>query len=123
MAEIDKVLPNVEQTIKVPSPEEVEVEIAEEQAKKQPANPVDVQENDDGSVDVNFQPGLVNPGEDEGHFANLADLLDDSILSPLGHELYDNYSDYKNSRKDWELKQLHNFKRKLTKSYYRQVDL
>ena len=102
MAEIDKVLPNVEQTIKVPSPEEVEVEIAEEQAKKQPANPVDVQENDDGSVDVNFQPGLVNPGEDEGHFANLADLLDDSILSPLGHELYDNYSDYKNSRKEWE---------------------
>ena len=31
MAEIDKVLPNVEQTIKVPSPEEVEVEIAEEE--------------------------------------------------------------------------------------------
>ena len=85
MAEIDKVLPNVEQTIKVPSPEEVEVEVAE-----------------DGSVDVNFQPGLVNPGEDESHFANLADLLDDSILSPLGHELSDNYSDYKSSRKEWE---------------------
>jgi hypothetical protein len=102
MAEIDKVLPNVEQTIKVPSPEEVEVDIAEEQAEKQPVNPVDVQENPDGSVDVNFQPGLVNPGEDESHFANLADLLDDSILSPLGHELFDNYSDYKSSRKDWE---------------------
>ena len=102
MAEIDKVLPNVEQTIKVPSPEEVEVDIAEEQAEKQPVNPVDVQENPDGSVDVNFQPGLVNPGEDESHFANLADLLDDSILGPLGHELFDNYSDYKSSRKDWE---------------------
>jgi len=89
MAEIDKSLPNVEQTIKVPSPEEVEVEIAEEQAEKQPVNPVDVQENPDGSVDVNFQPGLVNPGEDESHFANLADLLDDSILSPLGHELFE----------------------------------
>jgi hypothetical protein len=102
MAEIDKVLPNVEQTIKVPSPEEVEVEIAEEQEKKQPVDPVNVQENEDGSVDVNFQPGLVNPGEDESHFANLADLLDDSILSPLGHELSDNYSDYKSSRKEWE---------------------
>ena len=102
MAEIDKVLPNVEQTIKIPSQEEIEIDVAEDQEKKQSANPVDVQENDDGSVDVNFQPGLVNPGEDEGHFANLADLLDDSILSPLGHELYDNYSDYKNSRKDWE---------------------
>jgi len=102
MAEIDKVLPNVEQTIKVPSPEEVEVDIAEAQAEKQPVNPVDVQENPDGSVDVNFQPGLVNPGEDESHFANLADLLDDSILGPLGHELFDNYSDYKSSRKDWE---------------------
>ena len=62
MSEIDKSLPNVEQTIKVPNPEEVEVEIAEEQAKNQPVNPVDVQENPDGSVDVNFQPGLVNPG-------------------------------------------------------------
>ena len=102
MAEIDKSLPNVEQTIKVPSPEEVEVEIAEEQAKNQPVNPVDVQENPDGSVDVNFQPGLVNPGEDESHFANLADLLDDSILGPLGHELSDNHNDYKSSRKDWE---------------------
>ena len=102
MAEIDKSLPNVEQTIKVPNPEEVEVEIAEEQAKNQPVNPVDVQENPDGSVDVNFQPGLVNPGEDESHFANLADLLDDSILTPLGHELFENYSDYKSSRKDWE---------------------
>ena len=102
MAEIDKVLPNVEQTIKVPSPEEVEVEVAEEQAAKQPVDPVNVQENEDGSVDVNFQPGLVNPGEDESHFANLADLLDDSILSPLGHELSDNYSDYKSSRKEWE---------------------
>ena len=102
MAEIDKVLPNVEQTIKIPSPEDIEVELAEDQVDKQPGDPVDVQENDDGSVDVNFQPGLVNPGEDEGHFANLADLLDDSILAPLGHELYDNYSDYKNSRKDWE---------------------
>ena len=96
MAEIDKVLPNVEQTIKIPSPEDIEVELAEDQVDKQPGDPVDVQENDDGSVDVNFQPGLVNPGEDEGHFANLADLLDDSILAPLGHELYDNYSDYKN---------------------------
>jgi len=102
MAEIDKVLPNVEQTIKVPSPEEVEVDIAEEQTEKQPVDPVNVQENPDGSVDVNFQPGLVNPGEDESHFANLADLLDDSILGPLGHELFDNYSDYKSSRKDWE---------------------
>ncbi len=36
------------------------------------------------------------------HFANLAELLPENVLSPIGHELYENYQDYKSSRKDWE---------------------
>ena len=43
MAEIDKTLPNVKQTINVPSPEEIEVDIQEEQ--KEQDQPIDVQEN------------------------------------------------------------------------------
>ena len=54
MAEIDKSLPNVKQTINVPSPDEVQVEIQEEQ--KEQDQPIDVQENEDGSVDINFDP-------------------------------------------------------------------
>ena len=53
MAEIDKSLPNVKQTINVPSPEEVQVELQEEQ---KPDQPVEVQPNEDGSVDINFDP-------------------------------------------------------------------
>jgi hypothetical protein len=56
MAEIDKSLPNVKQTINVPSPDEVQVEIQEEQ--KEQDQPIDVQENEDGSVDINFDPSI-----------------------------------------------------------------
>ena len=33
---------------------------------------------------------------------NLADLLPDEVINRLASELYQNYEDYKNSRKDWE---------------------
>ena len=53
MAEIDKALPNtVRQTINIPSPEEVAV--AEQEVQQDVKNPVDVQQNEDGSVDINF---------------------------------------------------------------------
>ena len=103
MADIDKVLPNVKQTVNVPSPEDVEVAEQEKINEQQEAGePVEKVENEDGSVDVNFDPAAVNPGEDEGHFANLAELLPDDVLDPLGNELFNNYTDYKTSRKDWE---------------------
>ena len=98
---IDKGLPNVEQTIKLPSPKEVEVE-QQKQTAQQMTEPVDIQKNEDGSVDINFDPNAVNPGDDRGHFANLAELLPEDVLSPLGHKLYQDYQDYKTSRKDWE---------------------
>ena len=95
MAEIDKALPNVDETIEV-SQEEIE-----QLPEPQVAGPTNVVTNEDGSVDINFEENQMAEMPQD-HFANLADLLDDSILSPLGHELYDNYSDYKSSRKDWE---------------------
>ena len=50
MADIDKSLPNVEQEIKVPSPEEIEVAQQEEQEKiTEEGGPVEVTENEDGS--------------------------------------------------------------------------
>jgi hypothetical protein len=100
MADVDKALPNVEQTINIPNPEDINIELEEQQ--KDPQAPVDVQPNEDGSVDVNFDPSQVNPGEDQGHFANLAELLPDDVLAPIGQELSANYQDYKSSRGDWE---------------------
>ena len=101
MASIDKSLPNVQQTINLPSPKEVQVE-QQQQTAQQMTEPADIQKNEDGSVDINFGPGAVNPRDDQGHFANLAELLPDDVLDPLGSELHVNYTDYKNSRKDWE---------------------
>ena len=73
MAEIDKSLPNVKQTINVPSPEEVQVKIEEQEQQKDPA--IDLQQNEDGSVDVNFDPSIGSKEQGEDHFANLAELL------------------------------------------------
>ena len=100
MADVDKALPNVEQTIKIPSPEELQVEI--EQTQKDPQAPVDVQTNEDGSVDINFDPSKVNLEQSQDHFSNLAELLPEEVLMPIGQELSANYQDYKSSRGDWE---------------------
>ena len=100
MADVDKALPNVEQTINIPSPEELQVEL--EQTQKEPQAPVDVQTNEDGSVDINFDPSQVNLEQSQDHFSNLAELLPEEVLMPIGQELSANYQDYKSSRGDWE---------------------
>jgi len=103
MADVDKSLPNVEQQIKVPSPEELEVAVQDEQEKivKQ-GEPVEVTENEDGSVDINYDPSIASVEGEVNHYDNLAEHLPDDVLGRLGTSLYQNYQDYKNSRKDWE---------------------
>ena len=103
MAEIDKSLPNeVRKEVNIPSEEELQVEFEQETGPQDDKGPVDVQENEDGSVDINFDPSKVNVEGGENHFSNLAEYLPDDVLDPLGSELADNYMDYKTSRKDWE---------------------
>ena len=34
--------------------------------------------------------------------ATIPDLLPDDVLDPLGSKMFENYTDYKSSRKDWE---------------------
>ena len=103
MADIDKSLPNVEQEIKVPSPEDIEIAQEEEQQKiAEKGDPVEIQENEDGSVDINYDPAIASVEGGEEHYANLAEHLPEDILGQLGSDLFQNYQDYKNSRKDWE---------------------
>ena len=99
---IDKALPNVEQTIELPSEEEL-VEAAQSEEDKVP-NPenTEIVQGEDGSVEINFDPGAAGPAEGEDHYANLAELLPDDILADMGSELFDNYTQYRASRKDWE---------------------
>ena len=103
MADVDKSLPNVEQEIKVPSPEEIEVAQEEEQKQvDEQGDPVEITENEDGSVDINYDPSIASVEGDINHYDNLAEHLPEDILGRLGTTLYQNYQDYKNSRKDWE---------------------
>jgi len=103
MATIDKSLPNeVRKEINIPSEEELQVDFEQETGPQDTKGPVDVQENEDGSVDIDFDPSKVNLQGGQNHFSNLAEYLPDTVLDPLGAELADNYTDYKSSRKDWE---------------------
>jgi hypothetical protein len=49
---------------------------------------------------LNLEP--YNQAQSENHFDNLAELLPEDVLGPLGSELNSNYMDYKESRKEWE---------------------
>ena len=102
MAEIDKGLPNVRQSVTIPSPnEKVEIQTQVQETIPSSEN-TEVTENEDGSVDVDFDPGSMSQESGDDHYANLADLLPDSVLDPIGSELYANYTDYKESRREWE---------------------
>ena len=99
MADIDKGLPNTRNQIKLPGAEEIsEVDITEEQIKQ----PVEVTPEEDGGATIDFEPGAINVPGTENHFDNLADLLPDDVLDPIGSELRYQYQDYKSSRKEWE---------------------
>jgi len=99
---IDKTLPNIEQTIKVENPLNSVTEVQEVQEQIPSIEETEITPTEDGGVEISFEPGAVNLSGGEGHFDNLAELLPDDYLNLIGSELYQNYQDYKNSRKDWE---------------------
>ena len=102
MSEIDKSLPNVKQEIELPSEEEI-VEASQANIEEaQGSQDVEVTQEEDGGATISFDPEAINqPGTNE-HFDNLADLLPEEVLGRLGSDLYENYTQYKASRKDWE---------------------
>ena len=102
MSTIDKSLPNVEQEIKLHSEEEI-AEASKDNIEEQ-VGPEDVQveQDEDGGATITFDTEAINqPGTNE-HFDNLADLLPEDVLGRLGSELFENYTQYKASRKDLE---------------------
>ena len=101
MADIDKGLPNTRTKIDIPSEEEMseEVNIQEEDVNK---GPVEIIQEEDGGATLDFDPSAINISGTESHFDNLADILPDDILEPVGNEMVQNFMDYKSSRKEWE---------------------
>ena len=104
MAEIDKALPNSKRTkLDIPGQDEFEDVVVQELNREQ-AQPeeVEVIETEEGGAEISFDPSKVMAEGSENHFANLAEYLEDDVLTPLGSELKDMYLDYKSSRSDWE---------------------
>jgi hypothetical protein len=98
MAEIEKALPNTRTKLEVPGPEQ-DVEIVEQEEQK---GPVEVTPEEDGGATIDFDPSAVNQTSPNSHFDNLADILPEETLDPIGSKLRNDYRDYKSSRKDWE---------------------
>jgi hypothetical protein len=101
MADIEKGLPNTRTKIDIPSEEEIAEEVAVQEPEEE-KGPIEVIPEEDGGATIDFEPGAINIPGTENHFDNLADILPDDILDPIGNEMVQNYSDYKASRKDWE---------------------
>ena len=97
MAEIEKPIP----TISKPLTPEQETELVISETEEMPTSPTEVTENEDGSVDINFDPKKDLSGETEFN-ANLAEVVDEQVLNMLGSELYQDTQSYKDSRADWE---------------------
>jgi len=99
MADIDKSLPNVRHEVKIPGAQPpTDVDITEAQQRQ----PVEVTPDEEGGATVNFEPSAVNQAQSNTHFDNLADILPETVLDPVGIQLRQNFTDYKMSRKDWE---------------------
>jgi hypothetical protein len=101
---IDKALSNEpRKEFNIPGEEELQEQVVEEvQAEQESLGPVDIQENEDGSVDINLDPNAASPEGGDEHYANLADFLPDDVLGRLASSLSSKYQEYVSSRKDWE---------------------
>ncbi len=103
MADIDKALPNeVKKSIEIEGQEKAQEENIELQETLPEQGDTEITPTEDGGVEINFEPGAFNQAQSQNHYDNLAELLPEEILSPLGSELFSNYTDYKSSRRDWE---------------------
>ncbi len=100
MAEIDKSLPNIGPNA-IPDEAIIETEKKAEVIDT-PTGPVEIAMDETGGAEVSFDPSApeIDPAQD--HFANLAETMPDNVLEPLGHKLFDQYTEYKESRGDWE---------------------
>ncbi len=99
MAKIEDALPN----------EIVKDEIFQEKEVLLPNNEevtttedINVTMDEDGGAEVNFDPNAPGPLQTDQHFSNLAEVMDEQYLAELGTNLFDKYTEYKESRGDWE---------------------
>ena len=103
MATIDKSLPNQKTTVELPGEAEIEEAVKEKVEEVQTeGGPVEVTMDEEGGAEVSFDPAVASVEGGEDHFENLAEFIGDGTLDELGSKLADQYTEYKESRGDWE---------------------
>ena len=103
MATIDKSLPNQKTTVELPGEAEIEEAVKEKVEEVQTeGGPVEIEMTEEGGAEVSFDPAVASVEGGEDHFENLAEFIGDGTLDELGSKLYDQYTEYKESRGDWE---------------------
>ena len=102
MATIDKPLPNINEANN-PEDKAVEIEtVKSAEVVDTPTGPVEVDMTEDGGAEISFDPNASEIDPSQDHFANLAETLEDGVLEPLGNKMIDQYTEYRESRADWE---------------------
>ena len=90
-------------SIELPSEEAVAETVVETQEDlEQAPGPVEVNEQEDGSVEIDFDPKAVSPEGGDEHYVNLAEFLPENVLDEIGSDLSAKYQDYQMGRKEWE---------------------
>jgi hypothetical protein len=98
MAEIDDTISN--QPISDDAFVETEVSTPNEEIES--SEGAEVTMDEEGGAEIDFDPNSLSGTESDEHFSNLAEIMDDQDLDELGTTLYDQYTEYKESRADWE---------------------
>ena len=99
MAKIEDALPNETITDEAFVEQEVDVSEADVPTQEGQAN---VTMDEEGGAEINFDPNAMEGLQTEDHFSNLAEVMDEQYLDELGANLFDKYTEYKQSRGDWE---------------------
>jgi len=99
MAEIDDTLPK--ETISDEAFVEQEVDVQSEDLDTS-SEDVEVTMDEEGGAEINFDPNAKEGLQSEDHFSNLAEIMDDQYSDELGSTLFDQYTEYKESRGEWE---------------------
>jgi len=99
MAEIDDTLPK--ETISDEAFVEQEVDVQNEELDTS-SEDVEVTMDEEGGAEINFDPNAKEGLQSEGHFSNLAEIIDDQYSDELGSTLFDQFTEYKESRGEWE---------------------
>ena len=82
----------------IPSALDAEVELEEPEFDDER---VEITEDEDGNVVVDFGPGMVEDNEEGEHGSNLAELIDPAELEDIAADLIEAYSKDDSSRSEW----------------------